>query len=75
MNGAILLTVYNLPEEVLLSDADDRVVDRVIVGVMMFLAPLLATAPLVEWWYDRLGRMMNITVVTYRGYHEYEDQL
>ena len=74
-NGALLLTAYNLPEEVLRPDANDRAVDRVLVGVMLFLAPLLATAPVIEWWYRRLGRAMKIYAEMHKGQHEDKDEL
>ena len=67
VTGTIMLTAYNLPSEVLRLDANALIIERVIVGAILFLGPLLATAPLIEWWYRRLGRAMNITVEANRG--------
>ena len=70
VTGTIMLTAYNLPSEVLRPDANALVIERVIVGAVLFLGPLLATAPLIEWWYRRLGRAMNITEETHWRQHE-----
>ena len=67
VNGTILLAVYNLPEEIVRPDANDPVVERVAVVIILFLAPLLPTAPLIGWWYGRLGRILKISVETYWG--------
>ena len=67
VDGVILLAAYNLPEEVLHSDANDSLVERAIVVAILFIGPLLATAPLIGWWYNRLGRMLKISEETYWG--------
>ena len=61
----IMLTAYNLPSEVLRTGAEALAIERVIVGAILFLGPLLVTAPLIEWWYRRLGRAMSITEETH----------
>ena len=48
VNGAILLAAYNLPKQVLAADSTNRVIE----SVMILSAALLATAPLIEWWYN-----------------------
>ena len=67
VNGTILLATYNLPEEVLSRDANDSVAEQVTVVTMLFLGSLLATAPLIGWWYSRLGRILRISANSYWG--------
>ena len=59
VNGAILLAVYNLPEAVLFPDANDPVIELVIVDAILLLGTLLATAPLIEWWYSHLNSWLG----------------
>jgi len=55
INGAILLAVYNLPEQILTEPLTSQVVS---IG-MILLAALLATAPLIEWWYNHLRSWLD----------------
>lgn len=56
LNAAIILAAYNIPERVSSSDTNPRLM----LGSILLLASLLATAPLIEWWYQRLRRMMRL---------------
>ena len=69
VNGAILLAAYNLPKQVLAADSTNRVIE----SVMILSAALLATAPLIEWWYNHLSRWLNIPLGDEGGNREGTD--
>ncbi len=69
VNGAILLAAYNLPKQVLAADSTNRVLE----SVMILSAALLATAPLIEWWYNHLSRWLNIPLGDEGGNREGTD--
>ena len=54
--GAILLATYNLPEPTPDVSLTTLAVERVVVLV----AALLATAPLIEWWYNHLSSWLRV---------------
>ena len=61
VNGAIVLAVYNLPEDILPTEANDAKVKLAIVAAILVLAALLPTAPLIEWWHNRLSSWLSIS--------------
>ena len=57
VSAAGIIATYSVPAE--LSQRNDAVTVYAIVSIV--LASLLATAPLIEWWYNYLGERFGIT--------------
>lgn len=57
MIAAIILAAYNMPEPN--AGSDDAV--QIAWGALIILASLLATAPLLHWWYDAIRRLFRIS--------------
>ena len=55
-NAAVVIAAYNIPKE--FSQRNDAV--TVYATVLIVLASLLATAPLIEWWYNYLSERFGI---------------
>ena len=68
--GAILLAVFNLPEEILAAGENTTTAG---IGVIV-VAASLSTAPLIEWWYNHLVRWLNVFPDSTGGDHENENQ-
>ena len=57
MIATIMLAASNIPEP---GSTSDRAV-RIVLGIVIVLAALLATAPLLEWWYNAVRRLFRIS--------------
>lgn len=61
-NAAIVVAVYNIPADV--SKGRDATSFYAIALIVM--ASLLATAPLIEWWYNYLSKLFGINWISAR---------
>ena len=56
LGGAILLAAYNVPQQISEANSMASWIGRVI----LIAVSVLATAPLIEWWYNRLYHLFNM---------------
>ena len=52
--GAVLLAAYNFPGQ----SAASEIAGRLAGQALLVFAALLATAPLIEWWYNHLSEWL-----------------
>ena len=57
VNAVIVVAVYKSPVDV----SKEGAAISLYAVVLIVLASLLATAPLIEWWYNYLSRLFGIT--------------
>ena len=69
LGGAMLVAAYNVPQKISEANSMASWIGRVI----LIAVSVLATAPLIEWWYNRIHHLLNMPLPIDGGSHEAED--